>query len=81
MGPHLTTARKSGSDDEGEDGEAALMVLSPAKAASVQSDPPIHTGIDTHLSKISDRLLECTFAVLLPKIRTVVRWKALEHSF
>ena len=49
--------------------------------ASVQSDPLIRTGIDSHLSKISDRLLECTFAVMLPQIRTVVRWKALEHSF
>ena len=53
----------------------------PASPASVQSDPPIRTGIDPHLSKISDRLLECTFAVMLPQIRTMVRWKALEHSF
>ena len=32
--------------------------------ASVQSDPPIRTGIETYLSTRSDRVLARTFAVL-----------------
>ena len=32
--------------------------------ASVQSDPPIRTGIETYLSTHSDRVLARTFAVL-----------------
>ena len=42
-----------------------LMGAAPLVPASVQSDPPIRTGIDLHLRTFSDRLLECTFAVLL----------------
>ena len=49
--------------------------------ASVTSLSPSRTSTDPHLSKSTDRHLACNIAVLLPEMRTVVRWKALKHTF
>ena len=51
------------------------------RAASVTSLSPSRTSTDPHLSQSTDRHLACNIAVLLPEMRTVVRWKALKHTF